>query len=76
MYFACGHLGKDKKIAQEILPVPKPTRQKMVSDSTVAKTFSSLDRNESGKINSCLSHKNFLGPVSLGSRQDIPECPL
>lgn len=58
-YFAGGHLGKDKRIAQEILPVPKATRQKMVSDNTVAKTFSSLDRNESGKINCCFSHKNF-----------------
>lgn len=66
-YFACGHLGKDKKIAQEILPVPEATRQKMVSDSTVAKIFTSLDRNESGKINCCLSHKNFCGPASLGS---------
>lgn len=75
-YFACGHLGKDKKIAQEILPIPKATRQKMVSDSTVAKTFSSLDRNESGKINCCFSHKNFRGPASLGSQQNTPECPL
>lgn len=76
MYFACGHLGKDKKIAEEILPVPKATRQKMVSDNTVAKTFSSPDRNESDKINCCFSHKIFLDPVSLGRRQDVPECPL
>lgn len=76
MYFAGGHLGKDKRIAQEILPAPKATRQKMVSGNTEVKTFSSLDRNESGKINCCFFHKNFLGPASLGWRQDIPECPL